>query len=60
MLVPLTDSEISTITNGLRIAVEKYQENAKRLCEYPAVERLAQQFDRQIEETNALIAHLEE
>lgn len=58
--IKLTDGEVGTIANALRVSADAFTQNAKVLREGEPHERLAQQFDRQATEARALATRLEE
>ena len=55
-----TEYELTTLTNGLRVAAERFAEDAKELRAEPKMERLAEQFYRQQRESLELANRLEE
>jgi hypothetical protein len=59
MIRELTESERTTITNGLRVAAERFQEHVKSFREdpdltKPAYKGLADQFEKQDRESREL------
>lgn len=64
----LTDSEVSTLTNGLLTAADKFDENAKLFRDMtqdlslsPAARaRLAEQFERQASDSRILAARIDD
>lgn len=63
MPLTLTYQDTSTIINALRVARERFQENAKMIRAempgVPAYERVAAQFDRQAEQSGDLADSIE-
>ena len=62
----LTESERTTIINGLQVASERFKENAVSMSEFADKEgnevcrRLAQQFERQRKESLDLVRLIED
>lgn len=57
---PLTDHQVSTIVNGLRVAAERYREDAAVAARSSSDQsRLCQQFNRQAREAVDLADFLE-
>jgi hypothetical protein len=56
----LTLDEITTIGNGLRVAIVRYEEDARAMRTEDGNERLAAQFDRQVTETRDMLALFED
>lgn len=55
-----TQDEWSTISNALRVAAERFNEDAKSSRESgPAFERIAEQFERQASQSRALLEEIE-
>ena len=60
-----TDTELSTISNALVVARDRYRDNARDLGGFlskasPAYRSLAEQFNRQAEEVSAIIERIGE
>jgi hypothetical protein len=45
--IALTESQRATLTNALRVAAERFDDNVKKLRGDPNLRRLAEQFDQQ-------------
>ena len=55
----LDESKISTLRGALELARDKYRENATSLRAVAGHERLAEQFDRQAEEADAVLEEID-
>lgn len=55
----LDDRQITTLRRALELACDKYRENAASLRAIAGHERLAEQFDRQANEADAMLEEIE-
>ncbi len=55
----LTEGKITTLRGALELARDKYRENAAELRAMRGHERLAEQFDRQANDANALLEEID-